>query len=96
VDGLVLEGPIGPFRHTVGLRLLHKGKAGSNAPVPELIQEVAGQVLRPMIHAQGESPGGIPANRAKNGRKSLAERLQSRIPRPVLAHMPTNTFETAA
>lgn len=90
VDGLVIECPVEPFCHAVGLWLLHKGSAGGDAPVPVFVQEVVGQILRPMIHAPGESPGGIPANRAENGRSALADRLQSRMPRPVRAHVPAH------
>ena len=49
VDGLLLEGAVEAFGDAVGLRLLDEGEAGRDAPVPDLVQEVIGEVLRSVI-----------------------------------------------
>jgi hypothetical protein len=51
MDGLLLQGPLEPFGHAVGLRLGDEGKAWGNAPELDLIEEVVSSVLRAVIHA---------------------------------------------
>ena len=51
MDGLLLQGPVEPFGHAVGLWLGDKGEARGDAPEPDLIEEVVGGILRAVVHA---------------------------------------------
>lgn len=40
VDRLLLQGPVEPFRHAIGLRLGDEGEARGDAPELDLVEEV--------------------------------------------------------
>ena len=61
VNGLLLEGAKEPLDHAIGLRLMRERMAERHAPMGELVGEVAGGVLRPVVGAHGDAARGIGA-----------------------------------
>ena len=62
VDRLLLECAILPFYDTIRFRLLDEAEAGTDAPVPDLLEEVVRQVLRSVVHPQRQPAGDIGTN----------------------------------
>lgn len=62
MNGLLLQSPVEALRYAVGLGLLHEGEGGRKARETDLPQEVIGQVLGAVVHAQGDAAGNVPAD----------------------------------
>ncbi len=73
VDGLLFQGAIESFSHAIGLGFLNKCVAWRDAPKLELILEMIGQILLPMVHAQMQSTS---HHRPKDSREYRRDRLQ--------------------
>src|SRR5450756_336061 len=65
MDDLLFEGAEEALRDAVGLGLLDEGVARLDAPEAHLVAEVLGDVLRAVVHAQGEAPAGVSGHAAE-------------------------------
>ena len=61
--------------HAVGLRFGHEGEGGGDAPVPDLLEEVIGQVLAAVVQTEGKTPSHI----GPHGAMDLGERHGHRL-----------------
>jgi hypothetical protein len=66
-DRLLLERSEEPLNDAVALRLVREGVAQRHAPVADLVREVVGCVLRPVVQAQRHAAGGIGRDPAEPG-----------------------------
>ena len=80
MDNLLLQGLVEPFGHTVGVWIGDDGKARSNAPEPDLIEEVVGGVLLAVIHAQRQAATRIGSGCTELGLQPLSNGLQCSKP----------------
>lgn len=87
---LFLEGPKEPLDDAVALWLVREGVAQRDAPVADLVREVVGRVLRPIVQAQRHAAGGIGHDPAEPGCHRLADRLERREVRTVGRNMMPN------
>jgi len=92
IDCLFLEGAIEPLCDSVGFRLADKRKAGVDAPVLGLVQEMVRQILGAMVQAEREPPRHAGLSVAIDVTKPHRDWLQSRIAVAVLGHLPANAF----
>src|SRR5450756_283515 len=76
VDDLLFEGLEEALRDAVGLRLLDEGVARRDPPEAHLVAEVLGDVLRAVVHAQGEPAPGVRRDAAELREQALRDRLQ--------------------
>src|SRR5450756_1786415 len=76
VDDLLFEGLEEALGDAVGLGLLDEGVARFQPPEAHLVAEVLGDVLRAVVHAQGESPACVRGHAAELREQSLRHRLQ--------------------
>jgi hypothetical protein len=75
VGSLLLQAPVEPFGHTVGLWFGEEGESHSNAPGPDLIEKVVGGILRGVIHAQWQAATSIGTGGTEFGLQPLSNRL---------------------
>src|SRR5665647_1401450 len=78
MDDLLLEGLEEAFGDAVGLRLLDEGVAHRDPPEAHLVAEVLGDVLRAVVHAQGEPPACVRGHAAELREQPLRDGLQRR------------------
>src|SRR5450756_1835498 len=76
VDDLLFEGLEEAFGDAVGLRLLDESVARRDPPEAHLVAEVLGDVLRAVVHAQGEPAPGVRRDAAEVLGEALRDRLQ--------------------
>ena len=91
MNSLLLQRAVEAFGDTVSLGFGHKGEARSDAPEPDLVKEVIGRVLRPVIHAQRQAASGLSARGTEFDLKPLSNRLQGREAAPGLHGMDADT-----
>jgi hypothetical protein len=75
VDCLLFERSIEASGDPIGLRLLHKRKAGLDAPKSHLLDEVIREILTAVIHQQPQAPGHIGGRRPVLALHALADRF---------------------
>jgi hypothetical protein len=81
VGSLLLQAPVEPFGHTVGLRFGEEGESHSNAQGPDLIEKadliekVVGGILRGVIHAPRQAATSIGTGGTEFGLQPLSNRL---------------------
>jgi len=92
VDGLLLEGPVEAFRDAVGLGLLDEGEGRGEAPEADLVEEVVGQVLRAVVHAQRDAASDVAADGPEDILDGHADRLERVETVADLADVPAQAF----
>lgn len=76
MNDLLLESAVETLGDAIGLWFGDECEAGGDPPELDLIEEVVGGVLRPVIHAQGQPASGLCADSTEFLEHALCDRLQ--------------------
>ena len=86
------ERAVPPLRDAVRFGFLEEAEAGTDAPVPDLMEEVVRQILAAMVHPQGQPAGDVGVHRAVPLAKAVRDGFEGGEPVADLAHVPPDAL----
>src|SRR5450756_511787 len=92
IDDLLLEGSEEAFGHAIGLGLADEGKARGHAPELDLVLEVIGHELAPVIVAKRDTPSYTGGGGAERGLDCHADGLSGGVAIADLGDVPSHPF----